>query len=89
MTRDIRKLGEWLEKVCQEGVAVERKILEWKIAEEEKAQSTERSKASYCRLLLLWQAQMGPAKAPSRGWDVRLFRNLPSLTPMPLQNLRR
>jgi hypothetical protein len=31
--RDIYKLGRWLEKVCQEGIATERKILEWKLAD--------------------------------------------------------
>ena len=34
MKRDMRKLAFWLEKVCQEGIAVEHKILEWKIAQE-------------------------------------------------------
>lgn len=33
MKQDIHKLGAWLEKVCQEGVAIEHKILEWKLAE--------------------------------------------------------
>jgi uncharacterized protein len=36
MKRDIHKLAAWLEKVCQEGVAIERKVWEWKQAEEEK-----------------------------------------------------
>ena len=33
MKRDIRKLADWLAEVCQEGVAIERRILEWKIEE--------------------------------------------------------
>lgn len=33
MKRDIRKLADWLVEVCQEGVAIEHKILEWKRAE--------------------------------------------------------
>ncbi|NYF79797.1 hypothetical protein [Granulicella arctica] len=36
MRRDIYKLASWLEKVCQEGVAIEHKILEWKLEEEKK-----------------------------------------------------
>jgi hypothetical protein len=49
MEQDIHKLGVWLEKVCQEGVAIENKILELKLAEEKgkkKIQSTQRAKAS-------------------------------------------
>jgi hypothetical protein len=42
MKRDIYKLGKWLEKVCQEGVAIERKVWEWKQAEKE---AIERQKA--------------------------------------------
>ncbi len=34
MKHDIHKLGSRLEKFRQEGVAIERKILEWKLAEE-------------------------------------------------------
>ena len=30
MKRDIHKLADWLVQVCQEGVAIERKIIEWK-----------------------------------------------------------
>lgn len=30
---DIDKLADFLEKKCQEGVAIERKIYEWKLAE--------------------------------------------------------
>ncbi len=33
MKRDIHKLADWLVEVCQEGVAIEQKILEWKLAE--------------------------------------------------------
>ena len=33
MKRDIHKLADWLVEVCQEGVAIESKILEWKLAE--------------------------------------------------------
>jgi hypothetical protein len=36
MKRDIHKLGVWLEKVCQEGVALEQKVFEWKHSEEKK-----------------------------------------------------
>jgi hypothetical protein len=49
MEQDIHKLGAWLEKVCQEGVAIENKILEWKLAEErqeKKIQPKQKSKAS-------------------------------------------
>ncbi|MEZ2346396.1 hypothetical protein [Terriglobus sp. RCC_193] len=34
MEWDIDKLGEFLEKKAQEGVAIERKIYEWKLAEQ-------------------------------------------------------
>lgn len=37
MKHDIHKLGVWLEKVCQEGIADEHKIIEWKKAKEKKA----------------------------------------------------
>jgi len=33
MKRDIHKLADRLVEVCQEGVAIEQKILEWKRAE--------------------------------------------------------
>lgn len=33
MEQDIHKLAAWMEKVAREGVAIERKILEWKLAE--------------------------------------------------------
>ncbi len=46
MKHDIRKLGTWLEKVCQEGIAIERKILEWKLAEEKLEQPSKEAKAS-------------------------------------------
>jgi hypothetical protein len=46
MKRDIRKLALWLEKVCQEGVAIEHKILEWKLAEEKQSAPMPESKAS-------------------------------------------
>jgi hypothetical protein len=46
MKRDIRKLSLWLEKVCQEGVAIERKILEWKLAERKQIPRAPSSKAS-------------------------------------------
>jgi hypothetical protein len=43
MKRDIYKLAKWLEKACQEGIAAERKLLEWKNSDREPAQ---RAKAS-------------------------------------------
>lgn len=43
MKRDIHKLADWLVEVCQEGVAIERKILEWKLAEKT-IQTTQRPK---------------------------------------------
>jgi len=46
MKRDIRKLALWLEKVCQDGVAIEHKILEWKLAESKGIVSMPESKAS-------------------------------------------
>jgi hypothetical protein len=33
MKRDIHKLADWLVEVCQEGVVIEQKILEWKRSE--------------------------------------------------------
>jgi hypothetical protein len=45
MKRDIYKLASWLEKVCQEGVAIEHKILEWKHSEKS-AETTPQAKAS-------------------------------------------
>jgi len=45
MKRDIYKLASWLEKVCQEGVAVEHKILEWKLSEKP-VEPTPQAKAS-------------------------------------------
>ena len=45
MKRDIYKLASWLEKVCQEGVAIENKILEWKLADTT-PERTQRTKAS-------------------------------------------
>jgi hypothetical protein len=45
MKRDIYRLASWLEKVCQEGVAVEHKILEWKLAKK-KDESAQQAKAS-------------------------------------------
>ncbi len=46
MKQDIHKLGVWLEKVCQEGIAIERKILEWKLEQEKKPAQAPRAKAS-------------------------------------------
>jgi hypothetical protein len=46
MRQDIHKLGVWLEKVCREGVAIEQKIGEWKLAEEKKQSPAPRAKAS-------------------------------------------
>ena len=46
MKHDIHKLGTWLEKVCQEGVAIERQILEWKLAEEKAVKQSKEAKAS-------------------------------------------
>jgi hypothetical protein len=43
MKRDIYKLAKWLEKVCQEGIADERKLWEWKQAEKEAAQQSKES----------------------------------------------
>jgi hypothetical protein len=45
MKRDIYKLASWLEKVCQEGVAIEHRILEWKLAEKN-GESARQAKAS-------------------------------------------
>ncbi len=36
MKRDIRKLGFWLEQMARKTVAEDRKLLEWKLAEEER-----------------------------------------------------
>src|SRR6266700_1246616 len=33
MKQDIHKLASWLEEVCQEGIAIEHKLLEWKMSE--------------------------------------------------------
>jgi hypothetical protein len=33
MEPDIRKLADWIEKATRETIAIERKILEWKLAE--------------------------------------------------------
>jgi hypothetical protein len=42
MEWDIDKLGDFLERECRKGVAIELKILEWKIAEAEaEAQRTQ------------------------------------------------
>jgi hypothetical protein len=46
MKQDIHKLGVWLERVCREGVAVEQKVTEWKLAEEKKHSSIPQAKAS-------------------------------------------
>lgn len=46
MRHDIHKLGVWLEKVCQEGIFAERKMLDWKLAEEKKQSSKPQAKAS-------------------------------------------
>jgi hypothetical protein len=46
MKKDIHKLGAWLEKVCQEGIAIEHKILEWRLSEEKKGKSEGAAKAS-------------------------------------------
>jgi hypothetical protein len=46
MKKDIHKLGVWLEKVCQDGVAIEHKILEWKLAEQPKSKAGDAAKAS-------------------------------------------
>jgi hypothetical protein len=45
MKRDIYKLAKWLEKVCQEGIATEHKILEWKLANKPAGQARQ-AKAS-------------------------------------------
>ena len=45
MKRDIYKLAKWLEKVCQEGIATEHKILEWKLADKA-AERAQQEKAS-------------------------------------------
>jgi hypothetical protein len=45
MKRDIYKLASWLQKVCQEGVAIEHKILEWKHSNKV-GEPAQRSKAS-------------------------------------------
>jgi len=45
MKRDIYKLASWLERVCQEGVALEHKILEWKLSGK-RAEPAPRAKAS-------------------------------------------
>ena len=45
MKHDIRKLAFWLEKVCQEGIAVEHKVLEWKLEEQKKAAAQPEAKA--------------------------------------------
>jgi hypothetical protein len=37
MEQDIHKLADWLETVTREGIAIERKILQWK-CDEERAQ---------------------------------------------------
>jgi hypothetical protein len=49
MKRDTHKLGVWLEKVCQEGIALEQKILEWKSGEQKEAVS--RTPAAFARLI--------------------------------------
>jgi hypothetical protein len=46
MRHDIHKLGIWLEKVCQEGIAIEHKILDWKMTEEKKQPPAPQAKAS-------------------------------------------
>jgi hypothetical protein len=46
MKHDIHKLGIWLEKVCQEGIAFEHKILEWKLAERREQAPSPQAKAS-------------------------------------------
>jgi hypothetical protein len=43
MEWDIDKLGEFLEKKAQEGVAIERKIYEWKLAEQKVKSARESS----------------------------------------------
>lgn len=43
MEWDIDKLGEFLEKKAQEGVAIERKIYEWKLAEQKVKAARENS----------------------------------------------
>lgn len=40
---DIDKLADFLEKKAQEGVAIERKIYEWKLAELKQEQQAEHS----------------------------------------------
>jgi hypothetical protein len=40
MEQDIHKLADWIEKATREGVAIERKILEWKLAEKRLAAKT-------------------------------------------------
>jgi hypothetical protein len=46
MKHDIHKLGVWLEKVCQEGVAAELKVAEWKLVEKKKESAAPQAKAS-------------------------------------------
>jgi hypothetical protein len=54
MKCDIRRLALWLEKVCQEGIAIEHKILDWKIAEEKQGVSVPVSKRANCCRHLRW-----------------------------------
>ncbi len=46
MKHELRKLGVWLEKVCQEGVAAELKLRELRPAESKKAAVLHETKAS-------------------------------------------
>jgi hypothetical protein len=51
MERDFRKLTEWLEETLQAGVVEENRVLEWKLAEKARLESSsiessERAKTS-------------------------------------------
>ena len=46
MKHDIHKLGVWLQKVCQEGIADEHKIHELKLAAKKKQAPVTQAKAS-------------------------------------------
>jgi hypothetical protein len=45
MTFDIRKLGMWLERAARETVAIENKVLEWKLAAETQVKAEPHPKA--------------------------------------------
>jgi hypothetical protein len=44
--QDIHKLADWIEKATREGVAIERKILEWKLEEMRSADVSAQKKVS-------------------------------------------